>query len=130
MDRTFFGLVLLAGVGGFIGSGLRYAVTVGVQRMFSYSQFPYGTLTVNAVGCLLIGYIAGVAEARQALDPSTRTFLVAGILGGFTTFSAYAIETLSLAQDAQYLTATLNTVLQVVIGLGAAWAGFALARTF
>lgn len=120
-------MALIAGLGGFIGSGLRFAVTFWVQRLFTYSHFPYGTLTVNAVGCLLIGYIAGIAEARHILDPSMRIFLVVGILGGFTTFSAYAFETFALAQEAQYLTATLNTVLQVVIGLGAAWLGFALA---
>lgn len=128
MDKAFLGMALTAGVGGFIGSGLRFAVSVWVQRVFSYSQFPYGTLTVNAVGCLLIGYLAGVAELRGMLDPYTQVFLVVGILGGFTTFSAYAFETLALAQEAQYLKAALNTVLQVIIGLAAAWLGFTLAR--
>ncbi len=128
MERAFLWQVLLVGCGGFIGSGLRFAIGGWVQRIFHYSQFPYSTLTVNAVGCLLIGFIAGIGELRQAFDPTTRLFLVAGVLGGFTTFSAYAFESLALAQDSQYLKAAFNVVAQVVIGLAAAWAGFALAR--
>jgi CrcB protein len=128
MERAYLIQVLIVGTGGFIGSGLRFTVGGWVQRMFTASQFPYGTLTVNAVGCLLIGYLAGIAELRQALDPATRLFLVAGILGGFTTFSAFAFESLSLALDYQYMKAMLNTVLQVAIGITAAWIGFGFAR--
>jgi CrcB protein len=128
MERVFLGQIFIVGVGGFIGSGLRYAVTVWVQRMFAHSQFPYGTLTVNAVGCLLIGYLAGISLMRDAFDPSMRLFLIAGILGGFTTFSAFAFESLILAQESQYLKAALNSILQVVIGIAAAWLGFSLAR--
>jgi CrcB protein len=128
MERAYLVQVLIVGAGGFIGSGLRFAVSGWVQRIFTVSQFPYGTLTVNAVGCLLIGYLAGIAELRQALDPATRLFLVAGILGGFTTFSAFAFESLALAQEYQYAKALLNTVSQVVIGITAAWLGFGFAR--
>ncbi len=128
MERVFLGQILIVGIGGFIGSGLRFALTGWVQRIFPYSQFPYGTLAVNTIGCLLIGYLAGITLLRQALDPAARLFLVVGILGGFTTFSAFAFESLTLAQESQYLKAALNSVLQVVIGIAAAWLGFSIAR--
>lgn len=128
MNRIYFGHLLLVGLGGFVGSGLRFAVSNWVQRAYTYSQFPVGTLTVNVVGCLLIGYLGGIAEQRQALDANMRLFLLVGVLGGFTTFSTFAYESLSLAQDSQYFKTLLNVVLQVVIGFSAAWLGLIAAR--
>ncbi len=128
MDRNFIGHIVLVGLGGFVGSGLRFAVSNWVQRAFAYSQFPVGTLTVNVVGCLLIGFLGGIAEQRQALDAGMRLFLLVGVLGGFTTFSTFAYESLSLAQDSQYFKTVLNIGLQVVIGFTAAWLGLIVAR--
>lgn len=119
---------MLVGLGGFVGSGLRFALSNWVQRAFTYTQFPVGTLTVNVVGCLLIGYLGGVAEQRQALDAGMRLFLLVGVLGGFTTFSTFAYESLSLAQDSQYFKMLLNVGLQVIVGFSAAWLGLILAR--
>ncbi len=128
MQGMFAGQVLLVGLGGFIGSSLRFALSVGVQKLVPLSLFPYGTMTVNVLGCLLIGYLGGLLEIRQSLDTGMVLFLMVGILGGFTTFSTYAFESLTLAQNGMFLKAGLNIVLQVIFGLGAAWLGFQLVR--
>lgn len=78
--------VLLVGVGSFIGGVLRYGLSAWVYKVLDSPWFPYGTLAVNAAGCLVIGFLSGLAEARAAFTPETRLFLFVGILGGFTTF--------------------------------------------
>lgn len=98
------------------------------QRLAVASVFPYGTLAVNVLGCLLIGLLGGLAEYRQVLEPGQRLFLMIGVLGGFTTFSTFAFETVSLMQDAELLKALANTGLQVILGFAAAFAGFLGAR--
>lgn len=115
------------GLGGAAGSMLRFAVGGWAQRL-NDGTFPVGTLTVNVLGCLLIGLLGGLADYRQALDPGQRAFLMIGVLGGFTTFSAFAFETLGLAQDGALLRAGLNVLLQVTLGLMAAFCGYAAAR--
>jgi CrcB protein len=130
LEPVIFAEFLMVGAGGFLGSGLRYVLATSVQRLFSYSDFPYGTLIVNIIGCLFIGYLASVAETRGVIDTALRLFLLAGVLGGFTTFSAFSLENLLLLQDSKVLLAMLNIVVQVVAGLGAAWLGFQLARVF
>ena len=128
MERIYFGQIMLVGLGGFCGSGLRFVLSGWAQRMFQHSQFPVGTLTVNVLGCLLIGYLGGLAEQRQVLEPGVRLFLLVGVLGGFTTFSTFAYESLALAQDAEYFKMLLNVMLQVMVGFSAAWIGLVLAR--
>jgi CrcB protein len=107
---------------------LRFAVAGWAQRLTPASGFPLGTLTVNVAGCLLIGLIGGLADYRQALDPGQRAFLMIGLLGGFTTYSAFAFETLGLAQEGALLRAGINVLLQTVLGLGAAAVGYVAAR--
>ena len=119
---------MLVGVGGFVGSALRYLLGGAVQRAMPLAIFPYGTLAVNVIGCLLIGFLGGLVEFRQLLDPGQRLFLLVGVLGGFTTFSTFAFETLTLAQDAELFKASLNILVQVVLGLLAALTGFVAAR--
>ena len=102
MERMFFGQMILVGLGGFFGSGLRFALGGWVQRLFPYSQLPLGTLTVNVVGCLFIGFLGGLAEQRQLMDTGLRLFLLVGVLGGFTTFSTFAYESLALGQDSRH----------------------------
>ena len=123
-----WGAVLLVGLGGFVGAGARYIASGMVHRAASLEGFPLGTLAVNVLGCLLIGLLGGLMELRQLLGPSMRLFLLIGVLGGFTTFSTLAYETLELAQAAQLLRAAANLVAHVVLGLGAAWLGFVVAR--
>jgi CrcB protein len=126
---AFLTQIMIVGAGGFIGSALRFVVSTWTQRLAATGDFPYGTLVVNVAGCLLIGLLGGLAEYRQVLEPATRLFLLVGILGGFTTFSTFAYETLSLAQDADFARALINTLLQVVLGFAAAFVGVAAARS-
>jgi len=121
--------ILLAGVGGFIGSAGRYLVGGWVHRLAPMSTFPLGTLAVNVTGCFAIGLLGGLFDARQAFSADMRVFLLIGILGGFTTFSSFAYETLALARDAEFGRALINVTAQVVLGLGAAWLGHGLVRT-
>jgi CrcB protein len=120
--------VLLVGAGGFIGAVLRYALGGWVHDMLNNASFPYGTLVVNAVGCLLIGFLSGLAESRAVIGPEARLFIFIGILGGFTTFSSFAYETFSLARDTQNLAAIVNVFAQVILGLIGVWFGNLLAR--
>ena len=130
MQRLLFAEFLLVGAGGFIGSGLRYTVAVSIGRLFPYSSFPYGTATVNVIGCFLIGYLATALEVRELTEPALKLFLLAGLLGGFTTFSAFSYENLVLLQNSKAIIAALNVIIQVSTGLLAAWGGFQLAKVF
>lgn len=109
--------VLLIGAGGFVGSVLRYWLSGLAQGAVRDSLFPWGTLAVNLVGCLAIGVVAQLAEARGAFSPETRLLLVTGLLGGFTTFSAFGNETLLLLRDAERGLAAANVLANVVLGL-------------
>jgi CrcB protein len=120
--------LLLAGLGGFFGSAGRYLIGGWVHRALPFAAFPVGTLAVNVVGCFLIGLLGGLVDARQLLGPELRVFVMIGVLGGFTTFSTFAYETLALARDAELARALLNVAAQVVSSLVAAWLGYALAR--
>lgn len=91
------------------------------------AAFPAGTLVVNVTGSLLIGLLAGLAESRSIFGPEARLLLVTGLLGGYTTFSAFSLETLVLLRAGQMATALATVTLQVLLGVAAAWAGFALA---
>ncbi|MEE4184958.1 MAG: fluoride efflux transporter CrcB [Gammaproteobacteria bacterium] len=125
MERNVLLQFLYVGVGGFFGAGLRFALSSWLSRALPHALFPYGTMAVNVIGCLLIGFLAAY---RQPLDPGLRLFLMVGLLGGFTTFSTFALETLSLAQQNQAALAFLNVAVKVCLGLAAAWAGFELGR--
>jgi len=120
--------ILLVGMGGFVGSVLRYVISGWVFRLLDKPWFPVGTLAVNLAGCLAIGFFGGIAEQRRIFDPEIRLFVFVGILGGFTTFSAFAYETASLAQNAHLTAALVNIALQVIVGLSAVWLGGLMAR--
>ena len=90
--------MLLVGCGGFVGAVLRFLLSSWTHRISGVEQFPVGTLAVNVTGCLAIGLIAGLAETRDFLHPEARLVIVVGLLGGFTTYSAFAYDTLALAQ--------------------------------
>ena len=120
--------VLLVGCGGFIGSILRYLVTLGVQRLLGASLFPYGILVANVAGCLLIGLLAGLAEVRPVLGPQTRLFLFVGLLGGFTTYSSFANDTFLLMRGSNLLAGLGNIGLQLLLGLAGVWLGYRLVR--
>ena len=119
--------LLLVGVGGFLGSVSRYLVGGWMHRALG-TGFPYGTLTVNVLGCLAIGLLGGLAETRQMITPEARLFLFIGLLGGFTTFSSFGYETLAFARDGEFVIAGLNVILQMGLGLGAVWLGILASR--
>ena len=121
-------LILSIGLGGFLGSISRYLLGRWVQEALSGHWFPYPTLAVNVVGCLLIGLLVGITESRSVLSTEVRAFLIVGILGGFTTFSAFGYETVSLARDGQAVAAAVNVALQVLVGLAAVWIGYSLSQ--
>lgn len=116
--------IICVGVGSFIGGVLRYLVSAWMLKMLD-PAFPYGTLAINVLGCLLMGFLAGLAEARLIFTMDARLFLIVGIVGGFTTFSAFAWETFSLARSTQGI-AALNIALQLLLGFLAVWCGHLL----
>ena len=116
-------LILCVGAGGVLGAMARYLAVVWLNGGLGASGFPYGTLAVNAVGCFLIGLVVGFAEAHRPLSPEVHAFLVIGVLGGFTTFSAFGIDTIRLFRDHAYLAGSANVLLQVSIGLTAVVVG-------
>lgn len=113
------------GVGGALGSVLRYGLAGWVQR--GVLAFPLGTFAVNVLGCLAIGFFAE-RLADAAIDPVYRTALLVGVLGGFTTFSTFSYETLRLLEARQHGTALLNVTASVLACLAAAWFGQLVAR--
>lgn len=126
--RTSLLHVSLVALGGAIGSVLRFLGSGLVHSLVPGLLFPVGTLAVNVCGSLIIGLVGGFADSRHFLVPGLRLFLFTGLLGRFTTFSAFAFESLGLALDAAWPRFVLNVAAQVLPGLGAAWAGWALAR--
>ena len=109
--------------GGVVGAVLRYLVVMGVNGAVGGSGVAYGTLVVNAVGCFLVGSIVGFVEAHKPLSPEMQGFLVIGLLGGFTTFSAFGMDTIRLFREQAYVTGSMNVLLQLGVGLGAVVAG-------
>lgn len=120
--------ILLVGAGGLLGSVSRYLVSGWVQRGVGGALFPWGTLAVNLVGCLVIGLLTGLVEVRQLFSAGTRVFLLIGFLGAFTTFSTFGYETYGLARGGEGLRALGNVGLQLAGGLVAVWLGDQLAR--
>jgi CrcB protein len=124
MRDSYLGQLLLVGMGGFLGAAGRFAVSGLAHRLGAPDDFPWGTLTVNVLGCLAIGFLAGLMELRQLVGPSQRLFLLIGALGGFTTFSTFAYETLGLLHASEMARALGNVAAHVVLGLAAAWIGY------
>lgn len=120
--------LLLAGLGGFLGSSLRYLLGGWIHRMTNGDLFPYGTLVINSTGCLAIGFLAGLAETRGMFTGETRVFLLIGVLGGYTTFSTFGYETFQLLRDGQAAMAASNMLLQVILGITGVWAGSVLSK--
>jgi len=116
----------------FLGSGLggmlRYLISTTMQKLANPGIFPIGTFCVNMIGCLIIGFIAQLSEARAVFSPELRIFLMVGILGGFTTFSSFGYETVQLIREGEFLLALGNAAGQLVLGLIMVYIGYVLAR--
>jgi len=124
--------ILLIGLGGFAGSILRYWVSGFVQRIASPSLFPWGTLIVNLTGCLLIGILSELIaiRGRVLFGPEAYPLLVIGLLGGFTTFSTFANETVNTLRNGLTAIAIMNIVASLFLGLVGVWTGRALIHLF
>lgn len=114
---------LIVGAGGCLGSMLRYGASRLSGDLALSSWFPLSTLLVNLVGCFFIGVLFGIAEDKTVLFSEHRLFLIVGVLGGFTTFSAFGFESMQLIRAGEVKLAALNVILQVAGGLIAVWCG-------
>lgn len=108
-------LALLVGAGSFIGGMCRYLLSVFIQTK-SGTLFPYGTLVVNLTGCLIIGCLYGLSE-KWPLSSEARLLLISGVLGGFTTFSAFSAESFMMIKDGRLISSVVYIVISVVAGL-------------
>ena len=107
--------ILALTVGSVTGGLLRYYLAGAVHRVAG-TNFPYGTLVVNLLGCLVIGFLSVVAEEKFSLGPTARLLLMTGFCGAFTTFSTFILETGNLLKDGQVFTAAINILASVIIG--------------
>jgi CrcB protein len=119
--------ILLVALGGAVGSVARYKLSGLVLHHTADWRFPAGTFAVNVLGCLIAGVLAGLAEKHGLLSAETRLLLFTGLLGGFTTFSAFGLETMVLLRRGETMVAGANIVLSVAAGLLALWLGLTLA---
>ncbi len=119
---------LAVAIGGIIGCWARYTMTVWVQSAYG-RDFPYATLAINVIGSFLMGFLFVLTLERATIEAYLRVGILTGVLGGFTTFSTYAMETLLLAEGGEAGKGLLYVVLSNVFGIGAALVGAGLART-
>lgn len=121
--------LLFVAIGGALGSMARYGVGLGGARLFPASTWPWGTLTVNVVGGLAMGLLVGWMGLRTGAGQETlRVFAAVGVLGGFTTFSAFSLETVQMIERRDYGLAGAYVLLSVVLAVAALMAGLLLAR--
>ena len=118
---------MLIGLAGFAGTLCRYALAGAVERRYG-EAFPAGTLAVNLAGCLLAGLLFSAFEARYLVSETARAALFVGLLGGFTTFSAYGLQTFTLLRGGEFFLAALNVVVSNLLGLLSVGGGYALGR--
>ena len=117
----------LIAVGGATGSVLRYWMSNGIHQ-FMNGNFPYGTMAVNILGSLIIGALYVLLYERLDVSPEWRALLIIGLLGGFTTFSSFSIETMNLIEAGETVKAGINILLSVSLCISACWVGMVLAR--
>ena len=115
-------LIFIA-LGGALGSVLRYLIGTWIQSASKSIDFPFGTLSVNLIGCFVIGLLSQLVEARGVFTPETRALVFFGVLGGFTTFSSFGNDTMNLLRDGETLNALGNIGANVILGLALVWLG-------
>lgn len=121
--------VLAVALGGALGSVARYVMVAQMTRWFG-AAFPWGTLAVNIVGGLAIGLLAEAMALKWSVTQEVRLFLITGVLGGFTTFSAFSLEVVALIERGEAAAALAYVLASVVLSVGAVFAGLALIRSF
>lgn len=119
---------LFVGLGGAVGAMARYGVGLALAHLRPEAKFPWATLSVNVIGCFLIGLLAGLGERNALLNPDLRLFLVVGMLGGFTTFSTFGYDNFELLRRQELLLAVSNLTVTLLLGIPAVWLGHGLAH--
>lgn len=119
--------VLVVGIGGFIGSLLRYWLT-GLVHRWAQDAFPAGTLLVNVLGCFALGAVMYLVEYREFFNAELRLFVTIGLLGSFTTFSTFGFETFALLRDSEHLQALASVAANVIVGTAAVASGWTAAK--
>ncbi len=119
--------LLIVGLGGGIGSVFRYLTSVWTQKL-AQSAFPWATFIVNVLGCLIIGILVGFFTKQQIENSDLKLLFVTGFCGGFTTFSAFALENIKLFQTENSLLALLYIALSVILGVFAVWTGMMITK--
>ena len=115
--------IVYVAFGGALGSVSRYLLGTWAQTFSKSIDFPYGTLTVNLIGCFVIGFLSQLAEGRGVFTSESRMFVFIGILGGFTTFSSFGNDTINLLRDGRMFNALANVGANVIVGLLLVWLG-------
>jgi len=121
--------LVLIGLAGLVGTLGRYALSGYVARRVG-ETFPTGTLLVNVLGCLLAGFLFVVMQERFLTSEIVRTTLLIGLLGGFTTFSSFGLQTLTLVREGEFLLAAINVVASNLLALLAVWVGYSFGKLF
>ncbi len=129
LNCGFMSRFIWIGLAGFVGTVARYWLSDVVARRYG-ETFPYGTFAVNAIGCLLAGVFFYLMYDRFLTSPTSRSVVFIGLLGGFTTFSAYGLQTFALLRDGEVFLALLNVGLSNIAGLFLVWVGYRLAGLF
>ena len=125
MQKTLF--VLL---GGALGTGFRYGLSIFINSVLKHPKFPFGTFIINVTGSFVIGLLAALFELRAPSAEITRAALITGVLGGYTTFSSFSLETYDLMRDGRADAALFYAFASVLFGLAAVWLGMRLAQVF
>lgn len=116
--------VVWVALGGALGSVARYSLAGWVMGFAGPARFPWGTFAVNVIGCLVVGVMAGLADKHDLISPTARLFLFTGLAGGFTTFSAFGLETFGLLKRGETLVAIGYVVSSVLVGVLVLAAGY------
>lgn len=119
--------ILMIGVAGLLGTLARYGLSLWIDDWWD-GPFPLGTIVVNLVGCFAIGFLFHAMVEKHLVEPVLRSTVLIGFLGGFTTFSSFAIQSLNLFHDGLFLLAGANLLLSNIGGLALAWAGYTISR--
>lgn len=128
MEITLRALTLV-GIGGALGAPSRFALSILITRNMQHPAFPYATLTVNVLGSFLLALLTWTAAGRFGLSDSTRILLGTGMMGAFTTFSTFSVETILLLDESRYLTAAIYVLASVLLCVASGFLGMQLART-
>jgi fluoride exporter len=119
--------IFLIGIAGLAGTLGRYWLSGWADRWWGGS-FPFGTLIVNLSGCLAIGFLFHATQEKYLIDPAVRSAVLVGFLGGFTTFSSFAVQSFNLVREGEVFLASANILVSNIVGLILVWVGYAISR--